>query len=143
MATTTTTRPIRASITSLTPHFSDGHAHGAPAGSRQSGDDRADPDDGPTEPEPRDARDDPRTDRGPRQCALVVRGEDRIEVVAQAGADPRRAHRRRAVGVLHECRPQMLARAVSADREIGDDRIALRLAHRADRVETNGVTGDL
>ena len=37
----------------------------------------------------------------------------------------------------------MLARAVSADREVGDDRIALRLAHRADRVETNGVTGDL
>src|SRR5207247_7728465 len=40
-----------------------------------------------------------------------------------------------AVRVLHEGRAQMLARAVPGDDEIGDDRVALRLAHRANRVE--------
>src|SRR5439155_536844 len=77
-------------------HFGDGHTYHAPPRRGKRGDDRADPDDGTTEPEPRDARDHPRADRRPREGALVGRGEDRVEIVPQARADPRRARGRRA-----------------------------------------------
>src|SRR5207247_8174142 len=65
------------------------------------------------------------------------------EIVAQASADPRRTDRRCGVGVLNQRRTQIRAPSVSSDDEIGDDRVALRFAHRADRLETYGVARHL
>ena len=59
----------------------------------------------------------------------------------QTGGDAWRAHRLRRVGEEQQCRAELCVGAVAGDLEIGDEQIALWLAHAAQTAERDRVTG--
>ena len=58
----------------------------------------------------------------------------------QTGGDARRAHRLRRVGEEQQRRAELFVGAVAGDPEIGDEQIALGLAHAAQTAERDRVT---
>src|SRR5207237_1481000 len=112
------------------------------SGGGQAGDQGPDPYDEPTHPEPGHERDDADPDGRPGEASLIECREDRVQVVAEAGTDPRGPDRGGAVRVLHERGVELLARAVPGDEHVCGDRAALRLVDGAKGLEPQRVAAE-